>query len=841
MLTALMQERKLAVQRTLTATSQRFEVRAWNDAEQKLLALSAIPEIEWDRGSLYVAGRPILEPVLDGNVVSWVQVATDHFCSGTLQFTDDRLAFLGEIAIGADEAAAELFPVAGVVPPSVYTSQVASQGYDGQTPPPPGGWNDGVTVTLGYRFSEVDHEVEMIFKLGALDCVEEGIVGLKRDGAGNLQAVINPHPDAAIYSDEIPQWPAAGELTFSWDAETFGGWIRKYDAAREDHLSAKRFEWQGKLQEAAVLLRRPAVRMAAESVTLRAADSPTLAELKSLHPENLDAILNDKLIENMKWAMDDDLRVTFFGQVKPDFDPARKKTVEQDASFYRDRFAVAYLAWGLNQSEGAGRPARPLNLQEKRRLTYFLHNGLAQEEGYNRQSNAMFRDAYLTAVPRLHDYLAAGGDAWAKKLFDHLMLPQNINLVIGQVTADGGKVEVPQRYCNLLWTLSPEKDFAVKYYNQVLSGVLGFAVEEVEFTPDSEDHIYRWAKDWIKKFIEENINKPQVETQAAMAKWKMAVDLQEAVTKAGNAEQLARAMTQAMIAANPGRNLWEKTIAAEQWLVEKYPAFGKIVGRVVRVGAWCYGVYMVTGSFARWESMNDRQRIALVTETVNLARNLIMQVPEIVSEVCDITAWAAARRAVRTSPAAGVGNAMEAAAVGGEPWLQRASRNFKEWVTDAKAARNSFGRFFRSVARIVQIAGVAISAVYTALAVWNLVDMIRAGAGVTDIALNAVIAAASLVETVALAFSLFLTSSVLTIIGGVAALIGLVFALVQMFRPRDTPPSPVDTFMDGKARAFLRKLDDPPADWKEPGKQLLMAATPAEPIEPGGVAVPLVA
>jgi len=69
MLTTLMQQRKLAVERTITATRQRFEVRAWDESQQQLLASPALPEIELDRGALFVSGRPILEPKLDGNIM----------------------------------------------------------------------------------------------------------------------------------------------------------------------------------------------------------------------------------------------------------------------------------------------------------------------------------------------------------------------------------------------------------------------------------------------------------------------------------------------------------------------------------------------------------------------------------------------------------------------------------------------------------------------------------------------------------------------------------------------------------------------------------------------------
>jgi hypothetical protein len=819
-----MQQRKLAVERTITATRQRFEVRVWDESQQQLLASPAVPEIELDRGALFVGGRPILEPKLDGNIMSWLQIATDHFCAGMLQFTEDRLAFTGFVSIGPDESSAESHPVAGVVPPSVYTSKVATEGYDeGKTPPPAKDWDPGVTVTLGYEFSKIDHQVQLIFTVEGLDCVEEGIVGLTRDDKGNLRATILWTDDVPSYFDANPLWPANGQLTFSWDAEGFTGWIRKYDPKTPERLSAKRFEWVGQLQEAPELLKRPAARMAASSVTLRAAAALSLEELKSLFPENLDTILNDQLVENMKWAMDDNLRVTFFGQVKPDLSENRLKVVKQDEAFYRDKFAVAYLSWGLNQSEGAARPTNPFNAQEKRRLNYFLHHGLASEAGYNRQSNAMFRNAFATAIPRLSAYIADGGTAWAKKLYDHLILPKNINLVVGQVQADMGKTEAPQRFCNLLWALSPESEYPKLYYNRVMSGVFGFAIEDIDFTKETEDHIVGWAKDWIEKFILQNKDKPQSETAANMARWKLAVELDEARTKAGNAEQLARAMAQAMIAASPGRNLWEKTILAERWLVDKYPAFGKILGRTVRLFSLSYGVYTVVGSYSRWEDMDLKQRIALVTQTVSLARDLIMQIPGIVSETADLMAWAAARRAIRSNPEMGVAAGMEAAAAGREPWIQRASRNFNEWVKDAKAARNSFGRFFRSITRLVQIAGVMISAVYTAISVWNLVDLIRNGGTVTDIALNSVIAAASLVETVTLLFSLFITSSVLTIIGAVAALIGLVIALVQMFRPRDTPPSPVDQFIDGKSRSLIRSLPDPPADWNPPQMSQLFA------------------
>src|SRR5581483_11251068 len=174
---------------------------------------------------------------------------------------------------------------------------------------------------------------------------------------------------------------------------SFTGWMKRYDPATGQQTKLQ-YDWVGEthLQKSTSAPRR----QAAQLVTGTPLD---IKELITISPEGVQEMSFRMLIENMKWAMDDNWLKNFFGETKPVLTKDRTDLINKNLNFYQQKLAPTYLGWGFCNMSGSGAPKNPLTEAQKFKLRYYLYNGMGREEGYNIQSNGIFLEAFIASSP----------------------------------------------------------------------------------------------------------------------------------------------------------------------------------------------------------------------------------------------------------------------------------------------------------------------------------------------------------------------------------------------------------------------------------------------------------
>ena len=814
-LTALRLTRKPTLK--LAGIRKSYEVHTWDESDELYTSNSGPRILEIEGGAVFVDGNPIVDAQFENDGLTWSQKTADYYTSGAIHFTPDGMAFGGVVHLGKDELTATAHYVSGVTPPTIYETQVAkSASGDGS--------ETGVTVTLGYEYVSMNQLPTPVIKFDSEDVTS--IVTLTINPKNQALQLEIPFyaPAAAVAAESCELWPASGKIEFAWDGESFTGSMKKYDKKTGDE-SKNALAWKGKARPMAAPLK--AARLAAPK--LLTVSTLSIAELMSISPEGVDELAMQMLIENTKWAMNENWLRDFFGESKPVLDPTRIEVIKKDEKFYTEKFAPVYLGWGIANMAGTGAPKRPLSDNEKRKLKYYMHNGVAKEEGYNKQNQALYLQAFVRASPKLREYIADGGPKWAEQLYNAITTVPQINIMINRIVGTGD-MELATRYTNLLAALQPVKaeteSFASKY--QELLACKGFAYIAPDVKLDDEKDIMRWLPSIIGQFIEQYITLPSNPTREEIIRHEMALQLQAASIELGSINKLSGAIANTLAAA-PGTNIVNRVQNAAQSWQQRYPKVAKL-SRFFFTAVWCYGLTNAIAGFKKWEELDDIQKGRLVVSTVQLFGKLILAIPTILES----TAWGFAKIAEvqnffsKTRNVAEVGQALVQVE---RRWMARAAASLRETVTAARAADTTMGKVFNNIAKIGRWLSVLVAAGFATLATIEFVKALQNGdSTMMDKAFTGIIACSAILETVCVVGALFVASQVFAIAGAVLAVIGLIFTLVEMFRPRPEPESPVDTFNDKTLRPFAQALPEPPADWKPKDKlsffesPLIMAA-----------------
>jgi len=821
--TTLMLRRKPSLQ--LAKVSKCYAIHTWNDTEGLYAANSELRTIEIEGGAVFLDGLPIVNPRFESDGLTWSQKTADHFSSGAIHFTSDGLAFAGVVHLGADELHATAHYISGVTPPTVYTTKVAKAGVAGAAVSADE-WETGVTVTIGYEYSSEHQLPTPIIKFNGEDATSVVALTIKPENqALQLEIIFDPTA-AGVAAETFALWPASGKVEFSWDGESFTGSMKKYDKVKGEE-SKLRFTWAGQAQPMVVSLKAP--RLATPE--LLAVSTLSLPELISISPEGVDELSMQMLIENMKWAMNENWLRDFFGEAKPVLEQSRVDLIKKDEGFYKQNFAPVYLGWGIANMAGPGAPKRPLSDDEKRRLKYYMHNGLAKEKGYNEQNQGLYLQAFIKSSPKLSAYIADGGEKWAKTLYGAITTLPQINLMVNRIICNGD-MQLATRYTNLLAALQPSgtkpsESYAFKYQEVLTCAGLTRIAPEVKL--NDEGAIMRWLPEILTKFMAQYSVKPENPTKEQIVRYELALQLQAAQIELGSITKLSSALANTLAAA-PGTNIAARAQNAAATWEQRYPKLAKLSG-IFLTAAWCYGVANVFAGFKNWENLDAIEKSRIVLSTVQLFGKLVIAIPSIFEK----TAWGfgkigeIANFFSRAETAVEIGQAM---AQIDRNWMARCATTMKD-AFDAgsraiRAENTTLGRLFNNINKIVRWLGVLVSAGFAALSTIEFIKALKDGSSTDmDKAFTGIIACSAILETICLVANLLIASQVFAIAGAVLAVIGLIFTLVEMFRPREAPDTPVDNFVDNTLRAFAQKLEAPPADWKPKAEPKMFFVQPA--------------
>lgn len=808
------QQPKSRAKLDLKKISRHYPVRVW-DHEEVLYREGDTLGVELDNGEIFLDGYPILHPQFESDGITWHQKTTDHYTSGAIHFTPDGLSFAGVIYQGTDEHDAVAHYVSGAIPPTVYTSKVARQGKS-----PAGAaneeWDPGITVTIGYKYEDDGHLPLPVIGVGSLDDATSIVAITVNPKNENLQLeVLYDSAIAELGYGESPQWPASGKIEFSWDALSFTGWMKRYDPSTGQQTKLQ-YDWVG---ETHLPQSTPAPRkQAAQVVTGTPLD---IKELITISPEGVQEMSFRMLIENMKWAMDDNWLKNFFGETKPVLTKERTDLINKNLDFYQQKFAPAYLGWGFCNMSGPGAPKNPLTEAQKFKLRYYLYNGMGREEGYNIQSNGIFLEAFIASSPRLRDYINDGGEKWARELYNAITTSPQINLMMNRIITGEG-VALLNRYATLLAALQPSGELALEYNKMFTIRSLTHISDQADL--NDKEQIMSWLPDVIQKFIDLYIVAPENPTKEELIRWQMAQDLQTAKEQAGHMAVLAGALADAMLAVSD-TNLFNRMFKAQQTFAERFPKLAK-AGKFLTVAAWAGGLYNAIVGFQDWENLEDRDKAEIILTTVGLFGNLILAVPDILSAaLVPLQAISRARNYIALGESSTrIQRALEKIFGGNNrnAWYSRGAEKMKNFFDAARRAITTegslWGKLFNGLSKVLRWMGALVSAGFAVLATMKFIEDLLDGSPATiiDKAFDGIMAACAILETVCLIVELIIASTVAAVLAAVFAVVGLIFALVLAFLPKPQPESPVDKFMDNTLRPFVEKLTPPPADWQPP-------------------------
>jgi hypothetical protein len=808
--------------------ARQYDVLVWDDEHgANLLPSPALQSLAIEHGTLTMDGRPVANVHFDHDGASWVDKTAAHFTTGVLHFRPDALGFEGTVWLGANERDAVKLDVAGVTPPSVYNTKVANEGTADGTAAAGVTWSEAPQVTLGFQPRQPGQTPSLILTIGGVDATLFAAPRVEKDLLV-VDIVYNPEVVSAVQPN--PQWPAQGTLKFSWDAMLFHGAMQKYDAAQQQ-LTTKKFAWEGTLAAPAPHAARLSFARGAVPMQAQAQENPdlSLAELTTLKPTGVEDASFAMLVENMKWAIDDDWRTNFFGEIQPLLSPDRIKLIKQDGDFYRKIFAPAYLGWGFSHMKGPGAPKRPLSDAQKRKLKYFLHVGMANEKGYNRQSHGLFLEAFIQREPRLSEYIVNGGADWAQRMFDDICTPQQFNLMVVRVMMTNS-MEIPKRLSTILTALQPTGVLAHEYNKRVVSACLSKLAPQVDLSDPKKTE--PWLSDIIRVFIEKYLVAPENPTIEEARRQEMASELQKAVKTLGAIGKLGAAFA-SVLAVAKGDNLLTRSENASQSFGEKYPALAR-AGKFLLVAAWAGGLFSAIIGFQKWDKLRDDQRVALILSVVQLFGRMMLAVPEIISGVkttintlLNATKFLAGEQSLKS-----IALSMEDL---NPDWFRDGARNIGEFFgAEGRAAvvveESFFGKMFRGLKVAMKWLGVAISAAFAVVSTIDFVHEMGSDSPEREKAFSGIIACAAIADAVCTVLAIVTALAVFAAAAAVFAVIGVIFTLVMLFDPPPPPESPVDRFMRETVHPFVDALKDPPTDWQplaSPARLMMFVHSPA--------------
>jgi hypothetical protein len=820
----------------------------------------AVQQIAVSDGALFIDGEHIPNATFHRNFVRFTHTTPSQYSSGVLNFSKDAHAVTGTVFVGPTAVTAEPHEIAAVVAPTVYETKVstvgarpaAGQQFPAWAPPEPADpskWVEGNLLIVGYTLGPSGSLPTPVYQLAP---------AASQDAAQDLSTFIAPSVDPANHNLILsmgsldpgtmefgtgvlgPQFPAAFITEMAWDGNSFRGVLQHYDVAT-GQLDPTQYAWHGTVKAAAVVAPSPAaaaspvrvtavraVRQAPVPVqTAPAAESNTeglsMAELFTLQPD-VKTLQDDQfslLIENMKFAIGADSSTQswlndFFGERQPSgFGSDRLRYVGTDAHFLRDRFAVAYLGSALDTFTGAGAPTTKLSDAQRLDLRFYLQAGLATEPGYNNESQQIFLEAFINALPRLSMYISDASGNWAQQLFDQLTTPQQLNMVVSKLMAGGG-MEDANRHATLLRALQPSADLAQTYHKWIVTTLMSQSVNYLNL--DDRASIQAWLGNAIQAFISafdagqiSDADTPGSSPIPQVVAADQAAAIKAAIDEAGNLAELVARLTDLAVGVAEGLPTWSKLGAiGTAWQKAGY-RFAQSIYVMGFLGATMSCVM----AFRQWDKLDDNAKADAVASVGGIAGLLVESMPEILDTAQDWSFAAMgklracfAKPEVNRQVVAAIEGGDEASFGEGVTQLRKLARaDATELELEGSAWRVTFSK---TIGPICKCVGVAASIVFAYTATKQFIDDIGHGQDTRTEALDGVIAAASI--GVAFCALAELTLAVtLPGLGALLAIVGLVAAVVEMFDPPPPPPPPAEVFM--QQRVVPAFASSGPAGW----------------------------
>ncbi|PJD91374.1 MAG: hypothetical protein CK424_07065 [Legionella sp.] len=780
--------------------TRNYTIQAWDQERKTYTNEASVAKIFLRAGQLFVNNRRILHPSFyaNTNTISWCEKGEKFFSAGVLHLTDDGLSLSGHFSHGTDVKTALPYMVCGITDPLVYKNSLSEL----QHPTP--------ILQIDYVYTENllgDSFPVLRVQLKASDNLDW------QDVTHCATTTINPETNGLNITLESPEkqsvfFSGMTKSTFEISADT---------TSLTGDIEAQNGEknvWTAHLANPII---QNFIEENVPAVALVATDDLSVTELHTIAPSS-DAMQQNSqnlLIENMKWAigqMDNDWLNQFFGEVQPNLSAERQQSINQDLSFYQTKLAIAYMGWGLDSMSGQGAPKTPLTSDQKTQLENYLKTGLAKEPGYNLQMNIINRLAFVGAAPRVQQYIDDTASNWAQQLYDAIISPQQIILMVNRISI-AGDMTLVNRYSTLLYTLQSSGDLATQYHKTILLACLTNLTNNAKL--DDKDQL-SWLTDYIQIFINQYITLPTNPTAAQAAKQQLAQDMKSAAEQMGGVLALADALANAITAAGQTGTIFSRASAAEDSFIANNPKLlelGASVAKCIKIAMWVGSLIAVIQGFENWKSLDTLEKVNLITTLVQLTGQAIEAIPDLLKigkaafeDLVDFKNLISGENALGE-----IGSGLEFA---DGDWLGSGNKTieamFDVETKEIKIEGTVFDSLLSGGRLFLKWLGPACAAAFAVVNTITFYKDIRDGASTEQKAFDGIIAASAAIETVCLTLELMEVSAAFGPAGAIFAVIGLIFVMVELFKPSSPPESPVDIFMDNNLRPFITSLPSAP-------------------------------
>jgi hypothetical protein len=411
-------------------------------------------------------------------------------------------------------------------------------------------------------------------------------------------------------------------------------------------------------------------------------------------------------------------------------------------------------------------------------------------------------------TPRIKDYITDGGEKWANLLYQSVTTAQQINLSMSRLIATHD-MSLVNNTSTVLTCLQPSGELAAQYHKVFVCRPAMKLANDVVFTDPAE--IKTWIGDMIIQFIRAYIHAPENPSQTQLRLQAVAKELQHYIEQAGTAAELGASATEFLIAL---RDLSFKNIVAAESKLAKY---GPKVAGFFKVIAYAGGLLYAFRGFLEWDKLDNEGKAKTIVTTIMLAGQTAEALPSLILSVSEgfqklsVGDWSKLEitfsdRDVLGSVTRDMEQVDRKFVANGADEIRAGFRAGGEIAGEA----TKWGKFFQNVNKALKWLGVAVAAAFAVISTIDFAKVLKDGsASDKEKAFTGIIAISALCETVCLALSLVLAYECIPFVGAVFAVIGIIFALVQMFEPQPKPESPVDKFMDNVVKPFLASWTPP--------------------------------
>lgn len=432
-----------------------------------------------------------------------------------------------------------------------------------------------------------------------------------------------------------------------------------------------------------------------------------------------------------------------------------------------------------------------------------------------------------------------GGTKWAKKLFTALTTGQTFILMVNRVAGANGDPTALgplNNFSTLLTALQPSGALALDYYSSVMSGVVQNLTPSV--VHQDNDSIMEWLPDTLQQLLQA-LADGELPQELDISKQEAQEMLQEYLE---NAADIDAAIADLLISIQGSGVLSQAEKAEAEFastIASKWPKLAKMAQFMFVIG-WIGGITSVVISIVRgsWSKMTAVEKGQFVTNTIQLGISAFDAVPALWLGVKSLlgpqglklwesfTGWFydAFRRITGTrAVAAGAGEA------GNLPEME--AKSAQALINETKAGGvigkgTIFEKIFEEgfFSGALKIVGAVASAAMTGLSAAQLIEDIKNHGTVTTIVFDSLMLACNLVATMSAVASLFITSSVLPIVGAVMAILGLLLGFLSgLFKKA---PNPLTQWMESYGIPFVAGLPaqtPPPSTSAHPSSSLAVA------------------